>query len=181
MSGIAVPVMPAEADPVLGPLLNAFHACVCGVLAEAGRGVCTEACGCGACCLVPGSGPPPADRCDCLCDGGQGQAWVRWVRDQPVQASGGRGRRHCQAFRTVKVIEAGVYRCVTGVGEDGSPPSCAGRGEDAMGLVWDRRLLMQAAACCHALQGRQVELLSIEPVAVRGGCAGVVMQVAVDA
>lgn len=179
---IAFPATPQQADPALGPLLNAFHACLCATLNQAGRAVCGASCGCEACCLVPGDAPPPADRCDCACEGGQGQAWVRWVRDIPYQGAGGqRGRRQCQSFRTLKVIEAGVYRCVSGPGPDGEPPSCAERERDALGLIWDRRLLMNAVTCCHALRGRQIELVSLQPAALKGGCAGVVMQFSVDA
>lgn len=173
---IAYPDFPADADPALGPLLEGFLACLCGMLAQAGRPVCADAC-----CLVPGDGPPPADRCDCTCVGGAGQAWVRWVESEPVQAPGGRAvRRGCTPLRTVKIIEAGVYRCVASPGDDGSPPSCEARRRDALGLVWDQRLLLDTFACCHVLERTPKELRRVVPTAVRGGCAGVVIQFAVE-
>ncbi|MGW7504394.1 hypothetical protein ACWGIR_23075 [Streptomyces albidoflavus] len=174
---LTFPATPAEADPVLGPLLNQLQTCVCFTLAEAGRGVCTQ------CSIVPGDSRPPADRCDCACGQGQGQAWVRWVRDQPVNERSDRGgymRRRCQGWRTLKVVEVGIYRCVSGPDEQGGPPSVEAREQDALGLILDRRLLAKAVSCCSALKGRSVELLSLEPTAVKGGCAGVVMQVSVD-
>lgn len=167
---------PADADPALGPLLNLFHMCVCEVLAEAGRPVCQ-----GACCLAVGDSAPPADQCACECpDGGMGQAWVRWVEDTPVRAPGGGKGRSCTPLRTRTVIEAGVYRCVAGPGADGGPPSCAERERDAWGLVRDRRALKKAVSCCPALKGRQVELVKLEPTAVKGGCAGVLIQFSVE-
>jgi hypothetical protein len=176
---IAFPRTPAEADPVLGPMLNQLQVCVCFTLAQAGRGVCTD------CSIVPGDGRPPADRCDCSCDRGQGQAWVRWVRDQPVipytGSSSGQLRRNCQEFRTQKVIEVGVYRCVSGPDDQGNPPSVEARERDALGLIWDRRLIKQAVACCQALKRKPVTVLALEPTTLKGNCAGVVMQFAVDA
>jgi len=89
-------------------------------------------------------------------------------------------RRGCQSWRTVKVIEVGVYRCVSGPDDQGNPPSPEARERDAMGLLMDRRLLVQGVSCCAALKNRRVELLSLEPTSVRGNCAGVVVQVSVD-
>ncbi|MFE7963415.1 hypothetical protein ACFU0X_10230 [Streptomyces cellulosae] len=175
---LSFPASPAEADPVLGPLLNQLQTCVCFTLAEAGRGVCTQ------CSIVPGDSRPPADRCDCACGQGQGQAWVRWVRDEPVMVARNTGpgsRRGCQQWRTFKVIEVGVYRCVSGPDDQGNPPSPEARERDALGLIWDRRLLVKGISCCAALKNRRVELLSLEPTAVKGNCAGVVVQLSVDA
>jgi hypothetical protein len=166
---------PQDADPVLGPILNAFHACLCAYFVKAGRPVCQ-------CALVPGNSAPPADRCDCACDnGGAGQAWVRWVRDTPYLATGAtQNRRQCVQFRTRKIIEAGVYRCVSGPGEDGTPPDVDARERDAWGLIYDRNILRSAVACCPVFRGKQLDLVSLEPTAVKGNCAGVVLQFSLD-
>jgi hypothetical protein len=170
-------LLPADADPVLGPMLNQFVACVCAELAAAGRPVC-------ACCLVWGNSPPPADFCACDCEGGgSGQAWVRVMRWSPAQTTNIVAQRKCQAWRYQVWLEAGVYRCVatSEPGSDGeAPPTCAQRNDDAWGLLADARHLRKAASCCAAFDGKLVTLVTEEPMSVSGACSGVYVQFAVD-
>lgn len=164
---------PEQADPALGPKLQSFLACVCAELAAAGRPVC-------ACCLVWGASKPPADFCDCECEGGaSGQAYVRVVRLDP-QAIGNRTSvMKCQPMRVRAWIEAGVYRCVP-VSQDGQPVSCEERTESAWGFLRDARALRAAAACCEALKRDRIEFISQDPADVAGGCSGVSLQFTLD-
>lgn len=166
-------LLPADADPVLGPVLDQFVACVCAELTAGGRPPC-------ACCLVWGNTQPPADFCDCSCDGGNGQAWVRVMRFDPAATNSPQVRRRCQPWRTRVWLEAGVYRCVSGGGDQGEAPTCEERTADAWGLLADARMLRQAAACCAAFKDRPVDFLSQEPTGVLGGCSGVMVQFTVD-
>lgn len=165
---------PEEADPDWGPLLQRFVACVCAELTAAGRPAC-------ACCLVWDDAIPSADFCDCDCVDGHGQAWVRVRGWQPAD-SGSRGAtRRCQPWRTEVELEAGVYRCVPVVAEDGeSAPSCADRSDSAWGFIADTRALRTAASCCHALAGHPVRFDYAGPTPVKGGCAGALVQFTVE-
>lgn len=168
------PPPPKDADPALGPVLAGFVECVCAELAAAGRPAC-------ACCLVWGDTVPPADFCDCDCNGGHGQAWVRVARWDPPLGADLNTRRRCTPWRARVWIEAGVYRCVPAVAEDGvSAPTCQDRTDSAWGLIADAAALRRAAACCAALEGFYPELLQEEPTGVRGGCAGVALQFTID-
>lgn len=170
------PIFPADADPVLGPILDRFRACLCGELAAGGRPVCNE-CGC---CFYPGDSMPPATACDCH-DGGQGQAWVRIVRWDEQQTGNRQDMRRCQQMRLRVVLEAGVYRCVSVVGADGqSPPNCEQRDADFWGLLHDAFMLRRAVACCEALRGHGLEVFQAAPTGVRGGCAGQRIEFAID-
>ncbi|MFF2650602.1 hypothetical protein [Streptomyces sp. NPDC058045] len=165
-------ILPPEADPRLGPVLSGLVACLCATLTDGGRPAC-------ACCLVWGN-QPAQDFCACDCDGGHGQAWVRVVRQEPVDTDQQR-RRRCQTWRMQTIVEVGVARCVAVVAEDGqSAPTCAQRESDAWGLVLDQRLLREAVACCEALQDVQVWPGTVTPMGPQGGCAGVIMQITVE-
>jgi len=170
-------LLPADADPSLGPILSGLTACLCASLADGGRPAC-------ACCLVWGDGPPAQDFCSCDCDGGHGQAWVRVVRQEAVPSR--QRQTRCLAWRMQTVIELGVARCVAVVAaDDQSAPTCEQREADAWGLVLDMRLLRQAVACCDVLNDRtsgvQVMPGPVTPTGPRGGCAGVTMQITVEA
>lgn len=168
------PPAPADADPVLGPMLNDFVACVCAELAAIGRPACQ-------CCLVWGDTIPPADFCDCDCNGGHGQAWVRVVRWDPPATVTPQLRRACVAWVTRVWIETGVYRCVPAVGPDGiSGPTCQDRTDSAWGFIADARALRTAGACCAALNGKTIEFMQEEPTGVAGGCSGVSLQFTID-
>lgn len=165
---------PEEADPFLGPLLERFTACVCAELAALGRPVCM-------CCLVFGDSYPPADYCDCDCNGGHGQAWTRVIRWDPADTGNRTTMKKCQTLRTRVWIEAGVYRCVAAAAPDGqSAPTCEQRTDDAWGLIQDARGLRMAYACCEALSGAVTEFMGLEPTGVQGGCSGVALQFTVD-
>jgi hypothetical protein len=163
---------PEGADPVLGPKLQSFLACVCAELSAAGRPVCD-------CCLVWGAVAPPADFCACDCDGGHGQAFVRVIRLDPQATSNRTAAMKCQPLRVRAWVEAGVYRCVP-MGEDGEPPTCEERTESAWGFLRDARALRAAVACCNALKGDRIEFMSQDPANVSGGCSGVMIQFTVD-
>jgi len=168
-------LLPADADPVLGPMLDQFVTCVCAELQAAERPAC-------ACCLVWGNTIPPATFCDCDCNGGSGQAWVRVVRWDPSATVNQAVRRKCQPWRYRVWLEAGVYRCVAAVSDphSGQPPTCEQRAADAWALLTDARLLRQAASCCAAFQGKQVDFVSQDPTQVAGACSGVALQFTVD-
>ena len=170
---MTTPVLtPEQADPVLGPRLQSFLACVCAELADAGRPVCQ-------CCLVWGASKPPADFCDCDCDGGaNGQAYVRVVRMDPASTGNRTSMMKCQPIRVRAWIEAGVYRCVPTGGEE--PVSCEERTESAWGFLRDARALRAAVACCDALKNQRVEFISQDPADVSGGCSGVSLQFTLD-
>jgi hypothetical protein len=172
-TGPPPPPDPQTADPWLGPILNQFVVCLCAYFQVEGRPVC-------ACCLVHGSSRPPADFCDCDCDGGHGQAWVRVVRWDPVVQTNRNAMRRCQAFRMRVWIEAGVYRCVHAGGEQGEPPTCQEREGDAWGFIADQRILRTAAMCCPSLQGKQVDFQEGVPTGMLGGCSGTQVQFTMD-
>lgn len=172
-------VPPEVADPKLGPLLRDLLACVCAQLEAIGRPPC-------ACCVVWGDDRPPADFCDCDCGGGQGQAWVRLVRMEPSQQSTAQARPSisggAQCAVPVKwraVVEAGVYRCIATIDDDGVAPSCEERESDAYGLLADLRALRVAFTCCDAVRA-SLAPLSATPAGNQGGCGGAVVQFAVN-
>lgn len=170
---MTTPVLaPEDADPVLGPKLQSFLACVCAELAAAGRPVCQ-------CCIVWGDTRPPADFCDCSCAAGSGQAFVRLVRLDPQATANRTAMMKCQPLRVRAWIEAGVYRCVP-VGDNGQPPTCEERTESAWGFIRDARALRQAVACCDALKRDRIEFMSQDPYTVSGGCSGIGIQFTVD-
>lgn len=172
MTAPAPLLTPEQADPVLGPKLQSFLACVCAELAAAGRPVCH-------CCLVWGASKPPADYCDCDCEDGSGQAFVRVVRLDP-QSTGNRTQTmKCQPVRVRAWIEAGVYRCVP-VGDESGPPTCDERTDSAWGFIRDARALRSAVACCDALKRDRIEFMSQDPADVSGGCSGVSLQFTLD-
>lgn len=168
------PPLPVDADPALGVILDQFVTCVCAELTAGGRPTC-------ACCLVWGNTNPPADFCDCSCEAGSGQAWVRVMRWDPAPTVSQNIRRQCQAWRYRVWLEAGVYRCVSAVSDSqGNPPTCEQRAADAWGLLTDARLLRTAAACCAAFKNKTVEFISEEPTGVLGACSGVFIQFTVE-
>jgi hypothetical protein len=164
---------PEQADPVLGPMLQSFLACVCAELAASGRPPC-------ACCLVWGDTPPPADFCNCECEGdGSGQAWVRVVRMDPAAVGNRLTTMKCQPIRLRAWIEAGVYRCVP-TGDEHGPPTCDERTDSALGLIRDARSLLTAVACCPALRPHRMEFMSADPMSALGGCSGTNIQFTLD-
>ncbi|RFU83609.1 hypothetical protein DY218_27260 [Streptomyces triticagri] len=177
----AEPIDPYDADPKIGPLMRDLLACTCAQLEAIGRAAC-------ACCVVWGDDRPPADFCDCTCDGGHGQAWVRLVRLDPRQTGStiprsitGRAGGCHTPVRWRAVVEAGVYRCIAVPGDDGSPPGCEERERDAYALVADLRALRGAFACCDALRPyAPLTPLSAGPTPNQGGCGGAVVQFALD-
>jgi hypothetical protein len=171
------PLLPPDADPLLGPILSGLHACLCATLTAAERPVCS-------CCLTWGERLPALDWCGCDCDGGHGQAWVRWVRRDPVADLGGNRRTSCGclSWRGRHVIELGVTRCVAVTGPDGqSAPDCQQRAAEFWGFLADARLLREAVVCCSALQDVTVEPDSERPLGPQGGCAGVLLTITVEA
>lgn len=172
---MTTPVLsPADADPQIGELLQSFLACVCAELSAAGRPACV-------CCLVWGDTQPAADFCDCDCEGGTGQAWIRVVRLDPAATNNRVQMKKCQPMRLRVWVEAGVYRCVPVVGPDGtSAPTCEERSESAWGFIKDARALRTAVACCDALGDRVIEFMGQDPIGNLGGCAGVALQFTVD-
>ncbi|WP_432051829.1 hypothetical protein [Streptomyces xiamenensis] len=167
-------LLPGDADPLWGPVLTSLTTCLCATLTAAGRPAC-------ACCLVWGASPPAHDWCDCDCDDGSGQAWVRLVRWDPIVDYGANSGGRCDNRRMRAVIEVGISRCVAVAGPDGqSAPECAQREADALSALADARL-MREAICCDALSDLLVELDTMRPTGPQGGCAGVIMQITVEA
>ncbi|MEU3220041.1 hypothetical protein [Streptomyces sp. NPDC006971] len=167
-------LLPPDADPRLGPVLSGLTACLCATLAAGGRPAC-------ACCLVWGNQPPAQDFCSCDCDGGHGQAWVRWASSDPIEDPRGARRRRCFSWRMLETIELGVSRCVAVTAPDGqSAPTCGQREADGWGFVLDKRLLIESVMCCDALRDVQVTPGRAVPLGPQGGCAGVVFPITVE-
>lgn len=153
----------------LSELAVALSGCLCGELTKAGRPVCF-------CGLYHGQTQPPADFCDCTCETGQGQAWVRLVRTVPYGLSQGGGM--C-GYGWSAVFEIGVYRCVE-VPSDGKPDDATGMSRDALAGWADAAVLRRTVACCEALRDQDVTPGSWFPLGPSGGCAGGYMTVEVS-
>lgn len=138
------------------------------------------------CCLRPGGHLVPMDACYCTCpDGNAGQASVQVTSIYPSLKFPRQGVDRwddaCDTTVTwVAELTMTVYRCVSVLEEDGTPPTCAELDFDARKIQSDAAAMMRAFACCDWNQDQQVVPGSWVPVPPKGGCAGGFMTVLVD-
>lgn len=151
---------------------QALTICLCNTISEEAFSInpsIKPVCGC---CFRWSQDLPPMDACDCTCMvgdpaiEGNGHAWVRFVgASRPPTVKG------CAAFTTV-TFQMGIYRCVTGMDDDGNPPSCEQLMTDATLLMNDAQVLYRAAFCCDDLAKWSPALGPLVPVGPLGNCAG---------
>lgn len=116
-------------------------------------------------------GEVPWDTCDSGCSGKRnGMLWAKIVSIDPT--AGGTDTGSCASYTWT--AEIGVVRCITGLNQDGSPPSAAAVAKDARQQVADADAIYAALRCCptrpDALQ--DVSLTRWAPVGPQGNCAG---------
>lgn len=164
-------------DGLVIPLLREIRTCAAEQFAVCGRLPCRFP-------VTWNEQLPPADACDCFCEGGQGQAWVRWVSTAPGKLGGSSkamAAAGCGADGTFEVtLEVGVYRCWPVPGE-AKPLDEAEEEQAALGMLLDAAALRRALMCCPTLEDRSWELIKEEPAAHSGGCTGVTAQLRVIA
>lgn len=124
--------------------------------------------------------PTPADVCDCECDGGHGQGWVRYAQLTPMPRPAKLAHNSSCSGGYDATIEIGVHRCAPTLDTTTHPPtrpSVAEQEAYAKARMKDMRALMAAWTCCDALQSADVtgELMQIVPTGPQGGCGGVVL------
>lgn len=175
---MTVPVFDPGAVPDLMalPFAEKLLDCLCGELATSyGGPVCQ-------CCLRPGGTLPPMDTCGCNCDeGNNGQASVQVTRVYPsarFPIEGIQSWDHaCKGSAMwVADLTMAVYRCVSVLGDDGTPPSCDQLEHDARVIAGDRYAMMRAFGCCNWTEWDRFPGAWL-PVPPQGGCAGGVMTV----
>lgn len=170
---------PAAMDMLVIPLLREIRTCAAEQLALVGRLPCRFP-------ITWNTTNPPADACDCFCNWGEGQAWVRWVETAPAKSSGGGNSAAlkaagCGADSMFEItLEVGVYRCWPVPGE-AQPLEESEEEHAAVGMLIDAAAIRRALMCCPYLEEKQWELIREEPVAHSGGCTGVLAQLKVIA
>lgn len=158
-------------DNLVAPLLVELRDCLCSQLARTPAGpVCR-------CMLLHNFSLPPMDGCDCTCENGRGDGWVRLVRLEPEVSL---NLTHPTVCPTgwLATIELGVYRCVP---LDDSPAAMPAQqvGDIALEMLADMAALIRVLGCCPALADRDVGVDYWQPVGPAGGCAGGTLQIRV--
>jgi hypothetical protein len=167
-------------DDMAIPLAERLLECLC---FELGRSLGGPVC---ACCLRPGGHLPPADWCACGCGDGQGQASVQITSIYPSQRFPRSGvdewDEPCDSRKATWVAELTmtVYRCVSGLDDEGQPPTCLQLDSDARIIAADAAAMRRAFACCDWHGYARVVPGSWTPVPPQGLCAGGFMTVLVD-
>lgn len=155
-------------DPLVAPLLVQLRDCVRTELARAVAGpVCR-------CAVAHSVVTPTMDGCDCECDDGQGDAWVRLVRLEPDETLEGIGPAVCPTGWQA-VIELGVYRCVP-LPEEGEALEEQVVSDIALAALSDMNALIRVLGCCSALWDTALGVEFWQPVGPAGGCAGGTLQ-----
>lgn len=147
-------------------IISALRACVADRLLEMSTPVCELP-------IIWSAHPDPADMCDCTCDTGHGQGWVRYTRLVPRPRPAKLPMGSCGAGWSA-TVEVGVHRCApTGVGDD--RPTMAEKEAYAQAMVKDMRALIAAWECCDWFTDHDVERAAIDvsPLGPQGGCGGV--------
>ena len=164
------PVEVPDGDPRAERMIRDVLGCLCGLLAERGRGVC--------CCYWARAGQTQMPQsCDAQSEHGQGIAWVRIAERRFTQQSQQRGfgGRSCGVRWSEQwALEVGVARCWPGDDQD---LECDELTAESANGAWDESLLVEALTCCEPL-----DLYSIVPQRVRtlgpqGACIAAVMDV----
>lgn len=131
-------------------------------------------------CIVAGAVTPPADGCDCKCEGGQGRAWIRLERLEfdsrtPTRNIGSEVNKCSKGAWNLR-FEVGVWRCIKDV--DGK--KCAPLLQDAMAMHRDLVALITGIQCCAALKGFAWAPEIGAPVGPEGQCAAATYRFAVQ-
>ncbi|WP_435111316.1 hypothetical protein [Nocardiopsis synnemataformans] len=117
----------------------------------------------------------PADVCDCTCQAGNGQGWVRIMSITPKPTPAKIPLGGCSGGWIMR-IEVGVHRCApTGVGED--RPTVEAKDAYAKAMMADARALMAAWACCDWHDKHEIRrgVNEVVPVGPQGGCGSVIV------
>jgi hypothetical protein len=133
----------------------------------------------GDCCVHPGSGVA-FERC---CDG-NAQAWVTALDGLPTVSfptPDGQGLSNCDDGHTfVQRYELGALRCVAWGGDDGTPPNCERKEQDALNVMGDLTALLRAVQCCLDNDDRQWRLQEYHLIGPEGVCVASVVTIAVE-
>jgi hypothetical protein len=155
-------------DSLVAPLLVALKACLYAELARSTSGkVCRVT-------VRHSVVTPTMDGCDCECDDGQGDAWVRLVRLEPEESLSLVTPTSCPPGWQA-VIELGVYRCVP-LPEEGEALSEQDENDIALSALSDMNALVRVYGCCDALADEFRGAEFWQPLGPSGGCAGGALQ-----
>jgi hypothetical protein len=155
-------------DSLVAPLLVVLRDCVRTELARSTAGpVCR-------CAIAHSVVTPTMDGCDCECDDGQGDAWVRLVRLEPEESLETIRPSVCPTGWQA-VIELGVYRCVP-LPEEGEALEEQVVSDIALSALSDMNALIRVLGCCEALRDAFIGVEFWQPVGPSGGCAGGTLQ-----
>ena len=172
-------------DALVFPYAERLLDCLCDALATSiGGAVCS-------CCVRHGGHLVAMDSCACQCTGAaSGQASVQITNLYPSSKfprnSIDEWDDACNTVTWVAELTMTVYRCVSVLAENGTPPTCAQLEADARKIASDRDAMMRALICCDwrrpqpGWDERRIIPGSWTPVAPQGGCAGGFMTVLVD-
>lgn len=158
-------------DSLVAPLLVELRDCVC---AELARSIAGPVCRCA---IAHSVVTPTMDGCDCECEDGQGDAWVRLVRLEPEESLEIVGPSVCPTGWQA-VIELGVYRCVPLPEEDEVLEEQV-VSDTALAALADMNALIRVLGCCTALRDAFTGVEFWQPVGPSGGCAGGTLQIRV--
>lgn len=158
-------------DALVAPLLLELRDCLC---AELRRTMLGAAC---RCMVVHSVTVPVADGCDCECDAGQGEAWVRLVRLEPEISLNPIAAQSCPAGWQA-VIELGIRRCIP-IPDEGEPLPERTVTDTALELLSDQAATLRVLGCCPALTDLSFGVDFWQPDGPAGGCAGGTLQIRV--
>jgi hypothetical protein len=154
-------------------LAQALLDCATERLIADGRPVCQA-------CIVASQETPPADGCDCKCDGGQGRAWIRVNQVEfnnhtgNVSTSGELSKCPTGAWNVH--FELGVWRCI----KDQLNGKCVDMLADAVAMHKDLASLIIAVQCCPMLATLRWAPEQARPIGPSGGCVAAVYEFTVQ-
>lgn len=143
----------------LSPKLEALLGCVQATLLECDVPVCRA--------FLSTAAQPPWDVC-CECGEGVGQLWVSVDRVEPVLGN--------NASKCGNIWEAnvwiGVMRCAEVQDASGDAPSADVLTAEAVAIMRDRMLVMQAIRCCWVAEPDDWTIGPWQSLGPMGGCVG---------
>lgn len=150
-----------DSDRLSGKL-EGLLGCVQAALADCGVPVCRT--------FLSTSATPPWDVC-CECDGGVGQLWVAVDRIEPVISPNAPGM--CGGTWEANVW-VGILRCALTQQDNGSPPDPDSLTNEALSILQDRALIMQAIRCCYGAENEphDWQIGEWQALGPMGGCLG---------
>lgn len=155
-------------NPLILPVLVAVRDEVNTRLLQAERPVCRMP-------LVWKSTYPPADACDCRCEGGgHGQGWVRFVGANSVTLARG---NTCVSMLDV-VVEAGIYRCAPTPGDGETTIPAAVEEQHTLDMLVDTEAMRRGVRCSSWFKDKDLDqpaIQAIQTIGPSGGCTGVVV------